>query len=111
MREQVVAPSDGVAQRLLAGREVAGTSSQGGEAAVQPVAQRLRRQQLDPRRGQLDGERQAVQPADDLGHHSGVVRGQGEARAQCLRSRGEERDRIKGGQLRHGRQRLLIGDG
>ena len=38
-------------------------------AAAAPAAQQLgRRQQLDPRRGQLDRQRQPVQPAADRGH-------------------------------------------
>ena len=43
-REQVVAPGDGVAQRLLARGQVAGAAGQQRQAPVQPRQQRRRRQ-------------------------------------------------------------------
>ena len=61
---------------------------------LQPLEDRLRRQQPDPRRGQLDGERQAVKPAHDLGHRGGVLLIDGEARHRGRRPLGEQPDRF-----------------
>src|SRR6185436_12758685 len=47
---------------------------------IEPGEQRLRRQQSAPSGGQLDGERQAVQPAADLRDRLGVLAGQLETR-------------------------------
>ena len=52
-REQVVAPADRRAERLLACRGVAQPARQHPEAVVQPREQVIRPEQLDARRGQL----------------------------------------------------------
>ena len=88
--QQVVAPGDGVAQRLLAGREIARAAGQQRQPALQPAQHRLGRQQPDAGRRQLDRQRQAVQPGADLGHGRGVLVGQREVgpdRACSLRRR------------------------
>jgi hypothetical protein len=64
--QQAVAPVDGVAERVVARREVPGAHGQQREAAFSARQQR-RRAQRDPRR-QLDGQRQPVQAGTDLGH-------------------------------------------
>ena len=66
--EQVVAPFDRRAQRPLALGRVAGTARQDGERRVEPLEKPLGREQLRPRRGELDGEREAVEAAADLLH-------------------------------------------
>ena len=65
--EQVVAPGDRVAHRLLPGGQVARAAGQQRQPPLQPGEQRRRREDLDARGGQLDGQRQAVQAAADLG--------------------------------------------
>ena len=42
---------------------------------MQAVEDLGRRQCADPGRGKFDGQRKAVEPATDLGHGLGVVRG------------------------------------
>ena len=62
--EQVVAPVDRAAQRPLALRQVAGAAGQQRRGGRRAAAQhRGRREQPDPRRRELDRERQAVEPA------------------------------------------------
>ncbi|MGH2351116.1 MAG: hypothetical protein ACRDJN_05820 [Chloroflexota bacterium] len=69
--EQIVAPSDRGAKGLMAGRRVAWAAGQQREATgsgLEPGQQRRRREQAHARRGQLDGQRQTVQPAADAGY-------------------------------------------
>ena len=66
LEQQVVAPGDRVAQRPLALVGVLGAAGQQGQPLVEPAQERLRRERAHPRRGQLDRERQAVEPAADL---------------------------------------------
>jgi hypothetical protein len=65
-REQVVAPGDGAAQRLVARRHVTCPAGQEAQALREARQDRLRLEQLHARRGQLDGQRQAVEPTADL---------------------------------------------
>ena len=80
LAEQVVAPLDGGAQSLLTAGQVTAPAGQQPQRMLQPPADRLRRQQLDPRRGQLDRQRQPVKPAHDLGDRGGVLLVNGETR-------------------------------
>ena len=65
--EQLVAPLDGGAQRLLAQRRVARAAAQQFKPPAQPVEQRFGREEPQPRRRQLNRQRQTIQPATDLG--------------------------------------------
>ena len=60
--EQVVAPGDRATQRLLPLRQVARAGRQQGEVVLEPGEDLVRRQELDPRGGELDRQRHAVQP-------------------------------------------------
>ena len=64
--EELVAPVDGRSQGLLALGEVARAAAQEAEPVVEPVAQDLRREQPEAGGGELDRQRQAVEPAADL---------------------------------------------
>ena len=75
--EQVVAPGDGVAQRLLAGRQVARATGQQRQALLQPREHRLRRQDSHAGRRQLDASGRPSSAAD-LGHGRGVLVGERE---------------------------------
>jgi hypothetical protein len=67
-RQKGIAPVDGAPERLLASRQVTPPARQQPEPAAQARQQRLRRQELDARGGQFQGQGQAVQPATELGH-------------------------------------------
>ena len=60
---------------------------------VEPGQQGLRWQQPDPGRGQLDGQRQPVQPPADLSDRPGVSAGQLETRGRGLRPLHEQAHR------------------
>ena len=62
---QIVRPADRRRQRLQAGRGIARAVAQQRKAIGHLGQQRLRGQDGDPRRGQLDGQRQAIERAAD----------------------------------------------
>jgi len=64
--EQVVAPLDGGAQRLLARARRAAAGGEDVEAVAQPRRDLVQRQRCHARRGKLDGQRHAVQAPADL---------------------------------------------
>ena len=68
----MIAPVDGVAQRLLARWCVAYTARQHRQALAQPSEQRWWRQQFDAGRGQFNRQRQAIQAGTDLGDCRGA---------------------------------------
>ena len=77
--------------RSVAVAERPAAPGQQRKPAIQPLQQRGRWQHLDPRRGELDRERQAVEAAADLGHRARVLRRQREpgsaARARATKRR------------------------
>ena len=79
-REQAKAPVERVAQGPLPFGQVTRSAGQNAHPVIEPGQQRLRGQQPDPGGGQLDGQRQAVQPTADLGDGPDVAPGQLEAR-------------------------------
>ncbi len=80
--EQLVAPIDRRPQRLLPCRPIARAAVERQALAGHPRQQRLGRDHLDPRRGQLDGERQPVEGQTDVGDCARVLVGQREAGAR-----------------------------
>jgi hypothetical protein len=68
-----VTPGDRGADRLLPRGQIARPTDEQGQRAVEPGQHRGRREDLDAGGGELDRERQAVQPAADLGDRRGVV--------------------------------------
>ena len=102
-RQQVMAPGDRSPQRLLPVRKVTAAAGQQAQRMLKPGRDRLRRQQPDPRRRQLDGQRQAVQPADNLRDRRRVLIVDGESRYHGGRALGEQPRRLAGGQGRRGR--------
>ena len=91
--EQIVAPIDERAQRLLPRQDVAAAAGEHAEALVEPLAQLARAEHLDARRGELDGERDAVEPPADVGDDRRVLVGQRETVVGGARPLDEERDR------------------
>ena len=104
--EQVVAPGDGVAHGLLAGRQVARPIAQQPQAILHLRQQRLRREELDPGRRQLDGERQPVEGAADRGHRGCRRLVEGQCRPHRAGTLQEEAHRLVAGQERGVRRRI-----
>ncbi len=97
--QQLIAPRDGVPQGLLAPRPARVGGSQ-GQALPEPGQQRLGREQLDPRRGQLDRQRQPVQPGADRRDVCGVAVSDRETGPYHLRLLGEQHRRAARRHLR-----------
>ena len=76
--QELVAPVDGVAQRLLADGQVAAAAGEQIETALEARPDLRRREDPDPRRRQLDRQRQAVETGADLGDRRRILRGQRE---------------------------------
>ena len=108
--QEVVAPGDRAAQRLLPRRQVARAATQQVEPALQPLQDALRREDLDAGRGQLDGQRQAVQGSHEPGHRRRVGLGQAEVRPGRPGPLHEEGHAVDLGQGLQGRQVGRVGD-
>ena len=108
--EQLVAPPDRVAQCLVAGWRVRAAPVSSGRRRSSRASSAPRGRSLHPRRRQLDGQGQAVQPPAHPGHGQGVLRCEGEARIGVLRALNEERHgRVPREALRlGGRRRLTV---
>ncbi len=92
--EQVVAPVDRRAERLLARGQVAWAAGEEVEALLEPGEQRLRREQLRAGGGELDREREAVEADADLGDRGRVRVRHGEVGLDGAGAFDEERDRL-----------------
>ena len=92
--EERVAPVDRGPQRLLALGDVARRAAEELEAAAQAIAQRLRREEAETSRGELDGEREPVEPAADLDDRRRVVVGDREVGPDRARPVDEQLDRL-----------------
>ena len=106
--EQVVAPADGGRERPTAVRGPARRVPEQHEAVVEPAADLLHRQRPDPGRGELDGERQAVQAAAHVLDGLRRRRVEHEPATQPGRAAGEERDRVLDGQRLQGVRLLAV---
>ena len=102
--EEVVAPVDRAAQRLLAGRQVARPAGQDREALPQPREEGLRREQLDPGGCQLDREREPIEARAQLGHRGRVLVRHREVVARSSGTLDEERDGVVLGEVLRGGQ-------
>jgi hypothetical protein len=71
--EEVVAPGERVAQRLLPRGKVACAAGQKLQALAEPLQHRFGREQRDPRRRQLERERQPVEAYATAGAFSVVT--------------------------------------
>ena len=92
--EQLVAPLDGGTERALALRRVAAPGREQRQAAVEPLEQRRRAQRAEPRCGELQRERQSIEPAADRAGR--LVRLEVRADGPCTLS--EQVDRVVGRQ-------------
>ncbi len=82
--QQVIAPRNRIVQRLLPQWGIPGAACKNVQAAVQPVQQRLRGQQLAARRRQFNRQRQAIQPGADLRYRWRIIRVQHKVRLRHL---------------------------
>jgi hypothetical protein len=89
--QQVVAPGDRAVHRLLPLGPVHGAVTQERQTALEPCRQRLRRKQQEPRSGELDCKRQALEMIHDRGDGRRVCGCQLELRRDHLRALHEER--------------------
>ena len=89
-RQQVVAPFERRAQRLVAPQQHSRAPGQHLEAFVQARPQAFQAEQRQARDGQLDGQRNAVQPAADLGDRRQGPAVRFETRNDGPRARDEE---------------------
>ena len=76
--QQVVAPVDRGAQRLVTSGRGPAAARQEPEPVVEAGRDLLDRERPHPRRGELDRERDAVEAATELGHRPGVLVGHAE---------------------------------
>jgi hypothetical protein len=102
--EQVVAPVEQRPQRAVARQRGAPAAREHGEHVVEPGGQLLDTKRRHLRGGELEGERQAVEPRADRGHVGCRLRGEREAGLHRARTLDEERGRFVAGD--HGRERL-----
>ena len=96
--EQLVAPVDGGAQRVLTCGGVASAGRQQIQAVLQPREHRRGVEQLRPRGGQLERERKTVHGPADAGDGARVRIGQREVGANGPRAGHEQRHRLAEGQ-------------
>ena len=108
-RQQVVAPGDRVAHRPLALGRVAPAPGQQRQPPRQAGQQGRRREEGAPGGGQLDRQRQPVQPVADGRHRPGVLVREGERGVGRPRPVDEEPDRGDSGQLVRRRQPVRVG--
>ena len=97
IREEVVGPFDGGAQCPVVLVDM-GARGQNVQGSVQPAVEIGEAERRQPSRGQLDGERHAVQPAYHLGDGGGLSVGR-EARAHPSRPLHEEGDGWHAGEI------------
>ena len=94
-----MAPLEGRAQRPLAARQVLRAADEQVERPVETMVHRRGRQELRARSGELDRERQPVEPRADLGDCGGVLLVELEVRVDGAGTGGEQPHRVVRGQL------------
>ena len=94
--EQRIGPVDGRLQGLLPRQGGTASAGEQPETLVEAVVQAGQGQGAQPGGGELDGQRQPVQPAADREDKRAGLLVEGKASALCLRPVGEQRDRIAG---------------
>ena len=100
--QEVVAPGDRVAKRLVTGRFVTRSMAQEVESLVEPIEHLLGRKELRPRGCELEGKREAVEARADLLDGGRVLLGEPEGRFGRLGALDEQGDRVHAAQRVHG---------
>ena len=70
--EQLITPGDGRIHRLLAGGKIARAGGREQDVVLEPAEQTLGGQHFDPRRCELERERQCIEPLANRGHGHAV---------------------------------------
>ena len=104
--QQREAPFQRRADRLLARGCVARAAFEQRQRVGEPLHELAGVEQPDPPGGELDRERQAVEPAAQLGHRLRVLIAEAEVRSPLARAVDEQFDRVRHGQRRD-REALL----
>ena len=99
--EDLIAPGDRPAQRLLPRGQVTGPGCEQGELVFEPGEDRIGTEQLDPGGGKLDGQGHALEPRADRRHCRGIRVRDGKIRADRNGPGDEQADRLV---RREGRQ-------
>jgi hypothetical protein len=99
--EHVVAPRHRRGERLVAGHDAARTPHEQREPVVERRLDLHRRERAQPGGGQLQRDRDAVQPGAHRAHGVGVRLVDGEARGHGCGALGEQRDGLRLGHRRH----------
>ena len=107
--EQAITPVHRAAKSLLPGRQVAGAAGQQVQTAFEAGQHGGRRKQLDARRRQFDGQRQAIQASADGCHRGRIFLGEREFALHRLRAFHKKRDRRKTRKHFQGRNRFEVG--
>jgi hypothetical protein len=87
-----VAPGDGALDGALPGRKVYRPGAQ--HARPETGEDLIHREQSEPGRHQLDGQREAIEPTDQLGHEWGILGRELEVGSNRHRPIREEPDRL-----------------
>jgi hypothetical protein len=90
--EQVVRQGDGVPHRALANRRIARSANEKSQPGRHQRQKRFRRKQPHPGGGQLDRQRQPVQPATDFSDGTRILNCQPESGVRGASTLDEERD-------------------
>ena len=90
--EEVEAPVDRGAEGLMARHRVLTAAAQHAKPLVQLFRELFGREQLHPRRGQLDGQRNSVNPPADFGHEGRIAVGKRKAAVNRASTIDEELD-------------------
>ena len=106
-----MAPLQRRRERLLPRRGGAAAGAKQSEAVVQPLGQRGRAESADAAGGELERERQPVEPEADAGDVHRVLVVEHEARSGRDRALDEEADRLVAQQVARRLQLLRVGDG
>ena len=109
--EQVVAPVDQRAQRLLSRQARPGAAREELEAVVQTLGDRFDRQRAHASGGELQRERNAVEAPADLDQRVRVLRGHGEPRLHGLGAIDEQPHGLELQQGVGGQGRARVGNG
>src|SRR5688572_9763494 len=93
--QKIETPFDRAPKSALTLGEIAGATGKEAETGSESIPDAFQRQVADPGSRQLDGQGQAVEPGDNVGHHGSISRLEGEVGSGRPRSIHEQRHRFE----------------